>query len=262
MRRGKQIQDIYEDVDFMRRRIEEAEERYELVLAVGLLQWRDSTGVTVRRHLLTAPAEISLDAARGVLTVSPAASFKSFRVELDMLELQDRPRLEGTDLEDRLEELDVQAWDKASVAEILRIIANKASADSEVSEDIWTPLERADETCRVVYAPALVLRERRPTAYEELTSRLLKACEGESTLSTTPPWERFVSEGEPSSNPAVGGPEADFDFNNAGGRLYFPLPTNDEQRRIVERLRARPYVLVKGPPGTGKSHTIANLKGN
>jgi very-short-patch-repair endonuclease len=259
MRRWKQVQDVYENVDFMRRRLEEAEERYELLLAVGLLQWRDSTGATVKRHLLTAPAEISLDAARGILIVGPAASFEKFRVELDMLELQDQPRLEGTDHEDRLEELDVRAWDKASVAKILRIVANKASPYAQVSEDAWKPLERADETFRVVYAPALVLRERRPTAYEELIGRFLKASEDASAFSTTAPWERFVSEGEPSSKPAVGGPGTDFDLNNGGGRLYFPLPTNDEQRRIAERLRSRPYVLVKGPPGTGKSHTIANL---
>jgi hypothetical protein len=259
MRRWKQVQDVYENVDFMRRRLEEAEERYELLLAVGLLQWRDSTGSTVKRHLLTAPAEISLDAGRGVLTVGPAASFENFRVELDMLELQDRPRLERTDLEDPLKDLDVRAWDKASVAEILRIIANKASADSQVGEDVWTPLDSADGRFRVVYAPALVLRERRPTAYEELISRFLEACGSKSTLSTSAPWERFVSEGEPSPHPAVGGPDANSELNDAGGRLYFPLPTNDEQRRIADRLRSRPYVLVKGPPGTGKSHTIANL---
>lgn len=258
-RRWQDLQRVYEDVDFMRRRIEEAEERYELVLAVGLLQWRDSTCSPVKRHLLTAPAEISLDAGRGVLTVGPAASFEKFRIELDMLELQDRPRLEGTDLEERLEELDVRAWDKSSIAEILCIVANKASADAQVHEDAWTPLERADETFRVIYAPALVLRERRPTAYEELINRLLKASEGESPLSTTAPWERFVSEGNPSSDGADQGRNSNFGVTDAGGRLYFPLPTNDEQRRIAERLKLRPYVVVKGPPGTGKSHTIANL---
>ncbi len=259
MRRWRMVQSVYEDVDFMRRRIEEAEERYELLLAVGLLQWLDSTGATVERHLLTAPAEISLDAARGVLTVGPAASFEKFRVELDMLELQDRPRLEGTNLEDRLEELDVRAWNKASVAEILRIIANKASANAQVSEDAWKPLERADKTFRVSYAPALVLRERRPTAYEELISRFLKASEDESAFSTTAPWERFVSEGDTSGRADNRAAHANCVSTNADSRLYFPLPTNDEQRQIVERLRTRPYVLVKGPPGTGKSHTIANL---
>ncbi|HXG52850.1 MAG TPA: AAA domain-containing protein [candidate division Zixibacteria bacterium] len=262
-RRWKQVQRIYEDVDFMRRRIEEAEERYELRLAVGLLQWRDSTATAVKRHLLTAPAEISLDAARGILTVGPAASFDGFRVELDMLELHDQPRLDTADtenrLEERLDELDVRGWDKTKVAEILRVIANKAASDAQVSEDVWTPLERADATFRVSYAPALVLRERRPTAYEELIGRFLKASEGEAAFSTTPPWDRFVSEG------GLSGPSGGLgvDINGSCGdmdrRLYFPLAKNDEQRRIAERLRNRPYVLVKGPPGTGKSHTIANL---
>ena len=253
------LQRIYEAVDFMRRRIEEAEEDYELLLAVGLLQWQDSTGATVKRHLLTAPAEISLDAARGVLTVGPAASFEKFRVELDMLELQDRPRLEERDLEDRLEDLDVRAWDKVSVAKILRSIANRASANAQVSEDAWTFLERADETFRVLYAPALVLRKRRPIAYEELLSRLLNVAEGEPAFSTTAPWERFVSEGDTSGHADNEAADSNCAFDNVDGRLYFPLPTNDEQRKIAEALRTRPYVLVKGPPGTGKSHTIANL---
>ncbi len=260
MRSWREAQRVYEDVDFMRRRLEEAEERYELVLGVGLLVWRDPTGTTVKRHLLTAPAEITLDAARGVLTVGPAASFEKFRIELDMLELQNQPRLEGAGLDDRLEELDIRAWDRATVGEILRVIANRASPDAQVDESRLEPLERADETFRVVYAPALVLRERRPTAYEELITRFLKATDDESLSTTTEPWERFLREGEPSKVSAGGSVEDP--ENNLGlgeDRLYFPLPTNEEQRRIAERLRVRPYVLVKGPPGTGKSHTIANL---
>jgi very-short-patch-repair endonuclease len=259
MRWWSAVQDIYEKVDFMRRRLEEAEERYELLLAVGLLQWRDSTGVAVKRHLLTAPAEITLDAARGVLTVGPAVSFDGFHVELDMLELQDRPRLEATDVADQLKELDVRAWDTASVAKILRVIANSASADAQVSEDAWVPLERTDDTFRVLYAPALVLRERRPTAYEELISRLLEAAESEPEFATTAPWRRFLDEGKPSSDPTDGNSTGDSEHAITDTSLYFPLPTNDEQQRIAERLRRRPFVLVKGPPGTGKSHTIANL---
>ena len=41
--------------------------------------------------------------------------------------------------------------------------------------------------------------------------------------------------------------------------LFFPKPSNEEQRRIVEKLKTSNGVLVQGPPGTGKSHTIANL---
>ena len=38
MRRWQAVQNIYENLDFMRRRLEEAEERYELLLAVGALR--------------------------------------------------------------------------------------------------------------------------------------------------------------------------------------------------------------------------------
>lgn len=41
--------------------------------------------------------------------------------------------------------------------------------------------------------------------------------------------------------------------------IYFPLSSNDEQRRIAELLNIRSGILVQGPPGTGKSHTIANI---
>ncbi len=42
-------------------------------------------------------------------------------------------------------------------------------------------------------------------------------------------------------------------------RSLFPLPYNEEQFEIAKRLNEQDAVTVKGPPGTGKSHTIANL---
>ena len=71
----------------MQRRLEEAEDRYQPILAVGLLQWSDPTST----------------AARGLLTHVPAASFDRFRVELDMLELQLRSRLNDNTIGERSE---------------------------------------------------------------------------------------------------------------------------------------------------------------
>ena len=258
MIRWKEVQRLYEEVDLMRRRLEEAEEQYELLLAVGFLQWKDPTNTVVKRHLLTAPAEITLEPERGILTVTPAASFERFRVEFDMLEPQHQPSLKNTDIEKRLEDLAIQVWETSKIGEILRVIANHASPNAEVDEKRMEPLERTDETFRVVYAPALVLRERRPTAYEELVSRFLQTTEEESFLNTTIPWEHFINEGELTKDSEnLDDTENCPSLNDT--RLYFPLPTNEEQRKIAECLRTRPYVLVKGPPGTGKSHTIANL---
>jgi very-short-patch-repair endonuclease len=41
--------------------------------------------------------------------------------------------------------------------------------------------------------------------------------------------------------------------------LYFPMPYNDEQVSIIEKLELSDGVVVQGPPGTGKTHTIANV---
>ncbi len=58
------------------------------------------------------------------------------------------------------------------------------------------------------------------------------------------------------------GSQVDFDDSSVdGARLFFPFPSNRSQRRaalLVEDETTR-VVRVEGPPGTGKSLTIANL---
>jgi very-short-patch-repair endonuclease len=257
MRRWQQVQRVYEDLDYMHRRLEASEERYELLLAVGLLQWRDPGGTAIKRHLITGPAEISLDAARGILTALPAAAFDGFHIELDMLELQHQPRLAEAGVEEQLDELDIEVWDTGRLGQILRGIANRLRPDAQVDEASFRPPERVEERPRISYAPALVLRERRPSAYEDLVRKFLNLA-GDGVLRDTAPWRRLLLEGEAPTGPVVE------QQNNEHlpqwlGRYLFPLPANDEQRQIVQRLQVEPCVLVKGPPGTGKSQTIANL---
>ena len=261
MRLWQEVQNIYENLDFMRRRLEEAEERYELLLAVGLLEWRDPMNTPVRRHLLTAPAEIVLDAARGMLSVVPAASFERFRIEFDMLDLQHQPSFDAETIESRLDELDIEAWNTSRLAPVLRELANRLRSDAQVDEEGLFPADRAEERPRVSYAPALVLRERRPTGYDELIRSFLESA-ADGGLEATRPWNFLLREGETPEDAAGGlefGRDQDAPVRRIPDRFLFPRPANDEQREIVHRLLHNPCVLVKGPPGTGKSHTIANL---
>lgn len=46
---------------------------------------------------------------------------------------------------------------------------------------------------------------------------------------------------------------------NQRGVHFFPLPFNQEQGRIIEMLEESDVVSVTGPPGTGKTHSIANI---
>lgn len=185
-RRWEETSKVYEEVDFMRRRLEEAEEQYELFLGVGLLQWRDSTNRTVKRHLLAGSADINFDAKRGLITIVPGASFETFQVELDMLELTDRPDLKESQVVNLLEELDIRAWDRKKVGEIMREIANRMRGDAQVDEEALKPNGTVDTGLRVDYAPALILRERRPTAFEEVIERLTGNSETPAAALTAP----------------------------------------------------------------------------
>ncbi len=261
MRRCRQIQEVYDRLDFMRRRLEESEERYELLLAVGLLQWRDPTGTSIKRHVLTASAEISLDAGRGILIVVPAASFQRFRLELDMLELQHQPRLNTEAIESQLDELDIQAWDTKRVGAILREIGNRIQANAHIDESVLRSTDRSEERPCLWFAPAVVLRERRPTAYEDLVRKFLKSAT-DGSWEDTRPWRRLLAEGDPDVEASRRSEHTEGGADRPGVQLtrhLLPLPANEEQRQIVRRLEREPCVLVKGPPGTGKSHTIANL---
>lgn len=49
---------------------------------------------------------------------------------------------------------------------------------------------------------------------------------------------------------------------NEDERVLLSKPANPEQLQIAKRLEKHGCVLVQGPPGTGKTHTIANLVGH
>ena len=216
MRRWQEIQNVYENLDFMRRRLEEAEERHELLLAVGLLEWRDPMDTPVRRHLLTAPAEIVLDAARGLLSVVPAASFERFRIELDMLDLQHQPSMDVDAIESRLDELDIEAWNTPRLAPVLRELANRLRSDAQVDEGRYSPADRAEERPRVSYAPALVLRERRPRGYDDLIRKFLESA-GDGGLEATRPWSLLLREGEPPQRTLPATPGSIENLTHLGG---------------------------------------------
>src|SRR5699024_7060922 len=60
----------------------------------------------------------------------------------------------------------------------------------------------------------------------------------------------------------TGETELDSDHINKLTRneLFFPLESNEQQKEIVKRIERNYGVTVQVPPGTGKTHTIANLR--
>ncbi|MEM4202894.1 MAG: AAA domain-containing protein [Candidatus Methanomethylicaceae archaeon] len=230
-------------------------EEYELVLGLGLLTWQTPNGHRVRRHLLVADANLEFEAPLGKFVIRPHADGAKLRLELDMLDVEEQPaRVEET-ARKTLAAAEDDPWEKGCVENVLKALVHSINPQGIFDDSLEPKNLRASEKPIVEYAPALILRKRSVKGLTETLKRIREQIEqGEDIpLEFADLAEIHSRDGLESLN----GPEkAEAAFD---GEIFFPKPSNDEQRRIVDKIRASSGVLVQGPPGTGKSHTIANL---
>ena len=110
------------------------------------------------------------------------------------------------------------------------------------------------------FAPALILRKRTQSGMVRIYDNLIAQLSADA-VEVPSLWSGLIDDvgdhaGATQSRPKEAGNGHSLKANS---EIYFPLPANREQRRIVEAIDQQRGVLVQGPPGTGKSHTIANL---
>ena len=156
-------------------------------------------------------------------------------------------------LRDRLTEVAASVLDPEILAFLKEWAGRAATTTVEVGDDTATlPLPRLHP------APALVLRKRGAFALLEYYDKMIRASEREDEpvplgiaqlVEAIEPEERLTWL-ERTGAAAAGDLAAD---------PLFPLPANEEQGQIITRLGGDSGVVVEGPPGTGKTHTIANL---
>ncbi|MCJ7561141.1 AAA domain-containing protein, partial [Candidatus Bathyarchaeota archaeon] len=230
-------------------------EEYELVLGLGLLTWQTPSNQRVRRHLVVANATLEFEARLGKFTVRPNPDGANLRPELDMLDIEEQPARAEEAAKTGLANAEDDPWDKNCIEGVLKALVHSINTLGEYDDRLEPKTAQYSEKPIVEYSPALILRKRSIRGLTEVIKRIKKRIEDGDTI---PP--EFRDFAEISINDSHTHSEdkdaADIDF---GGEIYFPKPFNEEQRRIIEKIRSSDGVLVQGPPGTGKSHTIANL---
>ena len=247
---------IYEELYRFHNKLEAAS-NVELVLAIGLLQHKSDRGPETERHVLTLRCEVELDARTGELSVVPRDGEERHRLELDFIDQESRPSEQSPELQAAIEDLSLDFSNREKVETVLKILSNLMRHQSTVNVGgLQKP--RPQHNMRVwSYAPALILRQRRSRAHLQLLERARGLCdEGQVPLQTNA-MAYFLAGGNTGKGKSSGTVQAYSD--PIGKDVFFPLPTNKEQLAIVEKIEKQPVVVVKGPPGTGKSHTIANL---
>ncbi len=230
-------------------------EEYELVLGLGLLTWQTPTGQRVRRHLVVADAILEFEARLAKFTVRPHTEGAKLRPEIDMLDIEEQPARAEETAKSSLTNAEDDPWDKGNIEGVLQALVHSINSQGDYDVSLEGKNVRASAKPIVEYAPALILRKRSAQGLIETLKRIKEQIENGEAIpgEFADLAEIRPKEGrEPSDEPE----EANATFD---GEIFFPKPSNDEQRRIVDKIRTASGVLVQGPPGTGKSHTIANL---
>ncbi len=253
------VQKVYADLFHIYQEQQKLGEQYELIFCIGLFKWRTSSGHDVKRHIIVSKASLEFEPHLGEFTVKQATDGDQVDIELDMLDVQDQPQNVRQLVENGRKAIGANLWDRASIDAVLTSIANSLadSGQGEYHPDQIEPKQRSSTKKPFVeYAPALILRKRSMRGLEQLLASMKEKIEAGGNI---PDEFLDLCEDLPEKNrdQATGGGAVSIE--PVDGEILFPLSSNYEQRRIIQTLDRQKGVIVRGPPGTGKTHTIANL---
>ncbi len=262
---------LYRSLQLMMQELSARPEAVELVVAAGLLRLpadgaarkagaAGSAAHEVRTHLLTQSAAIELDVRTGDLLVKLAPNSTARMEDSRLLTGDARFDSSGSaalrgGLRDRVSSpLDpvvpsvLTEWARGALG--IELAVPDVSSRRSTSVTLEHPT--------LEFAPALVLRKRDSYALLAYYDRMidhLSAPEAVVPLGLM----QLVDPIEPADRLAWLANTGAADLHDLAQDPLFPLPANAEQSQIVHRLGRDSGVVVEGPPGTGKTHTIANL---
>lgn len=250
---GERVRNLYKDLFEVQLASVDHSEEFELVLGVGCLSWRPEGHDQVLRHVATAPISIALDDNAGTLTLAQVSSSETVSIELDMLDPELIPSPAKIDeIRQIAREYGGHLLDRQAIGFICRRLTHLLDPDARYDEDALTPPSGTDP--RGAFAPAMILRRRTNRGlmqiYEQIVTQIQASGDVPSgILPLIDPDQQ--PESVPSTAPGA--------VVKLGDEEFLPLPVNEAQRRIIERVDRTAQTVVQGPPGTGKTHTAAAL---
>jgi len=245
------IKTLYRDLFQMHETLAASPEDFELVVGVGLLQWAVEPARPTKRHTLSCAGTVLFDPDSGEIAIELDEG-REATIELDMLDSEHRPRKQAVDqLAEQLLDINGSPLDHDAVDRVLRSLAHDLGHDGSYEPDQLRPTT-AQSRPTVGFAPAIVLRK--PSNDRKLQA--LQAIVAQIEAGTDVP-AGVLSLVEPMS---LDDNQLEMtDERITAFAAYLPLPANQRQREIVWSAEHRQHTVVIGPPGTGKTHTIANV---
>ena len=243
---------------------EGADTPLELVWGIGVALWkREGRATTLKYPLITQACEVILNRHTFDLEVRPRNV--DARIELDCyaeMELSGVTRVETfwksftTTATNRVNPFEYSTFE-AALKSAVGFLDSSGSYEVLAEDPALPP---PADRLKITSTWVLFVRKRTATIFLEDVKRLKENVKEAQSLPAV--IRSFVVRGDDEVRARA---ERAFrgllssDAPEGSAELYFPLPYNDEQVSIVQKLDHGDGVVVQGPPGTGKTHTIANI---
>jgi len=276
---------LYEYFYNIYKRKEEFEEKIEVVLGKGLFVYQmesvnekqsvDLTSVTlkddllsdsqqhdsfkIKRHVLEFPLKIEVDLETNTIYLKLDRMEKcnlasNFLSAIQGFKIKEQDALFA--LKDKIES-DYENEEIFNFEQIYKTYLNDIAFQYEYRrEDLEESEVLESGKCYIFERDSIIVRKKQPTIWLDDLNRIVTQIETKGEFCSENKLLYLVLEtDEVRMNELLNVPAED-------SRVLFPLPSNEEQYKVVEQTEHSNLVLVQGPPGTGKSHTIANLISN
>ena len=228
--------------------------QFELLWGHGILLW-DYKGREIRHPLITQRMVIEHNASEGIIQLFPDDDNET-RLEMGMLMDSDINTISR--LKNRFKEIDYHPAHNSSYSPILKEISVELSPDGLIISPEKIKEFICKEQLRIVDTWVIFVRRRKQDVQMrdiEAFQQMLRNQSSELPHGLA----LFLSGADEISDKRNRHTEqcelgALMDTN-----VLFPLPANKEQAQIISSVEKADGTVILGPPGTGKSHTIANL---
>jgi very-short-patch-repair endonuclease len=220
----------------------------ELVWGFGRLRW-EHDGEVIDHPLISIPVEVEQDDVTQRIRVCPAGAPQVEARCLAGLSLADRATFMS--FRQSVNDEGIDLWDAQVLQGLLRPLVRAIDHDGTLAE-----LAPPAADAAVVDGSWVLFMRRRLPDYQGFLERMRELYRDESVA--VPDTLQAVVSDAPSALAAQLASQ-DGSAGHDPEPLLLPLPTNEEQQRILTQAQHSTGVTVQGPPGTGKSHTIANI---
>lgn len=246
---------LYEYFYQIYKRKEEFEEKIEIILGKGLFVLPSQ----IKRHVLEFPLKIEVELENNTIYLTLDKTEKcnlasNFLSVIQDFKIKDQNAL--FELKDKVE-IDYENEEIFNFKQIYETYLNDIAFQYEYSNSDYDESSNLEAgKCYIFERDSIIVRKKQPTIWLDDLNRIVAQIEEAGEFSSENKLLDLVLETDEEKMNEL------LNVDSENERVLFPLPSNDEQYKVVEQTEHSNLVLVQGPPGTGKSHTISNLISN